>query len=349
MTKEHSGLPVGPRPPPRARLADVAEAAGTSKPIASRILNEDPSLSVGKDLRERVKRAAGELRYQPHAGARGLRRATAGAFALLVPEITNLVFATLARGAVARAYERGYVVLMAEDFDERRSATALPLLVSSRRIDGLMIATAREGHPFLADLLATGAPHVFVNRAVPGSGRNIVLDDAAAARMALDHLVEIGHSRVGHISGTADLEPARRRRAAFEARAHERGLTAAPVVEAGLLETGGSAGLRELMKAEPELTAVFASSVMQAAGVLSEAWHLGLVVPRDLSVVAHADTPFAEALIPPVTCVRVPLERLGEIAVDALLEAIGGAAPHDIALADAPELIVRGSTAPPVR
>ena len=333
----------------RARLADVAERAGTSKPIASRILNDDPKLSVGDALRKRVNAAAAELGYQPHAGARGLRQASAGAIGLLVPEITNLVFATLMRGAVSQAHRRGYVVLMYEDRDEREMASALPRLVAGGRVDGLVIATAREHHPLVDDLLATGTPHVFVNRAVPGSNRNVVLDDAGSARLAVEHLAELGHRHIGHAAGRSPLEPARRRAQAFASASAELNLASAPLVEADLLETGGAQAARTLLDEHPGLTAIFTSSVMQAAGVLSEAWHRGLRVPEDLSVVAHADTPLAEALIPPVTCIRVPLERLGAVAVDALVDTLNGAESRDIALDDRPELIVRGSTAPPRR
>lgn len=333
----------GPR---RVRLADVAELAGTSKPIASRILNEDPQLSVSDALRERVQEAAKQLHYRPHAAARGLRNASAGALGLVIPDLTNTIFATMVRGAFNRAAEQDYAVLLTEDFEGQPAGQELPELVSAGRIDGLMVATAARGSLLPAELERSGIPHVFLNRAVRGSGRNAVMDDARATRLALDHLAELGHRRVAHIAGPSGVDPANRRRRAFRAHARRLGLEAAVVQSANLIQTGGAAATRALLEEDPAITAIFTSSVTQAAGVLSEAWHLGREVPRDLSVIAYADTPLAAALVPPLTAVAMPLERLGAIGVELLLEQLAGEGHRDAVVDDAPELVLRSSTAP---
>lgn len=333
-----------PQPPRRARLIDVADAAGTSKPIASRILNGDPKLSVGDQLREQVLLAAERLRYRPNAAARGLRRSTTGAVGMLIPELTNTVFALIVRGAFQAAAERDYVVLLAEDYDEQQAGESFARLVAAGRIDGLVVASARPGHPLLDELAAYHTPHVFLNRGVPQSGRNIVVDDAAATRVALEHLFELGHRRIGHIAGPLNLDPARRRADAFREHAASLGLEAAPVVEANLLETGGREAMATLLAVQPPPTAIYASSVTQAAGVLSGAWHAGLRVPDDLSVIAYGDTPLAAALIPPVSAIAMPLERLGRVSVQALLEQLNGGDPGDITVEDPPELVVRSSS-----
>ncbi|MDO8208784.1 LacI family DNA-binding transcriptional regulator [Conexibacter sp. CPCC 206217] len=337
---------AGGNGPRRVRLADVAELAGTSKPIASRILNEDPRLSVSDALRARVRDAAKQLNYRPHAAARGLRSLTAGALGLVIPDLTNTIYATMVRGAFKRAAQRDYAVLLTEDLEDGTAGVELPVLVSSGRIDGLMIATAASGSDLPRELARTGIPHVFLNRAVRGSGRNAVMDDAAATRLALDHLAELGHRRVAHIAGPPGIDPATRRRRAFGAHARRLGLDAAVIRSANLLQTGGAEATRALLRDDPEITAIFASSVMQAAGVLSEAWRSGRGVPEDLSVIAYADSPLAAALVPPLTAVEMPLERLGGIGVDLLLEQLAGAAPHDAVVDDAPRVVLRASTGP---
>ncbi len=331
----------------RVRLADVAERAGTSSPIASRILNQDPSLSVGDALRERVLKAAQQLNYRPHAAARGLRVATTGVIGLLIPEITNTVFATIARGAFQRASERDYIVLLAEDIEEQEADATYPELVAAGRIDGLVIATAREGHPLLEELAAYDTPHVFLNRTVEGTNRNVIMDDAGATRLVVDYLADIGHQRVGHVAGPSGVEPAMRRTRAFRAQARRRRLEASPVRSANLLQSGGAQGAAALLSADPGITAIYTSSVTQAAGVLNFAWHQGISVPEQLSVVAYADTPLAEALVPPLTAVTMPLEKLGRAGVDMLLDQLEGAEPHNVTINDDLRIVERASTAAP--
>jgi DNA-binding LacI/PurR family transcriptional regulator len=331
----------------RVRLADVAKRADTSSPIASRILNRDPTLSVGDALRERVIRAAEELNYRPHAAARGLRVATTGLIGLLIPEITNTVFATIARGAFQRASERDYIVLLAEDIEEQQADATYPELVAAGRIDGLVIATARRGHPLLKELAAYDTPHVFLNRTVKGTNRNVIMDDARATRLAVDYLAELGHERVGHVAGPSGVEPATRRSRAFRAHAAKRGLDASPVQSADLLQTGGAQAASVLLSNDPGITAIYTSSVTQAAGVLSFAWHHGISVPEQLSVIAYADTPLAEALVPPLTAITMPLEKLGRAGVDMLLDQLEGAEPHNVTIRDDLRIVERASTAAP--
>jgi DNA-binding LacI/PurR family transcriptional regulator len=333
----------------RVRLADVAERAETSSPIASRILNRDPTLSVGDALRERVIQAAQDLNYRPHAAARGLRVATTGLIGLLIPEITNTVFATIARGAFRRASERDYLVLLAEDIEEQEADATYPELVAAGRIDGLVIATARKGHPLLKELAAYDTPHVFLNRMVKGTNRNVIMDDARATRLALDYLADLGHARVGHIAGPSGVEPATRRARAFRSHARTRELESSPIQSANLLQSGGAEAAAALLSADPGITAIYTSSVTQAAGVLSFAWHHGISVPDQLSVIAYADTPLAEALVPPLTAITMPLEKLGRAGVDMLLDQFEGSEPHNITIRDDLRIVERASTAAPRR
>lgn len=331
----------------RARLADVADAAGTSKPIASRVLNADPTLSVSDDLRERVLRAARELGYRPHAAARGLRRAETGGLGMLVPPLVNPVYVQLVRGAFRRAAELGFTVLLAEDFEEQNAGELFARLVLEGRIDGLLVGSLRPGHPLPALLAERPVPHVFVNRALAGSGRNVVMDDEGSVRLALEHLATLGHRRVVHIAGPPGLEPVDRRAAAFARHAADLGLELAEVVTADLFERGGAAGAREARERWPEATALFATTVSQGIGALHALWELGLEVPGDISLVAHADIPLAGYLVPPLTAVQMPLAELGAAGVDVLVEQIQTGATREVVVEARPRLVVRQSTAPP--
>jgi LacI family transcriptional regulator len=335
------------QPRTRPRLVDVADLARTSKPIASRVLNQDPTLSISDELRERVWEAARSLGYRPHAAARNLRRSTAGAIGLLVPDLTNPVYARIIRGAFDRAAERGFVVLLVEDLDGVGVDKAVRELVLAARIDGLIVASSYPGHPLVSVLAEYAIAYVFANRAVAGSSRSVVMNDAEASAMALDHLADVGHRFVAHVSGPLELDPARRRAQAFLDRAAERGLTAVSEEAGGFLERGGAeAGLR-LLERNPEVTGIYTSSANQAAGVLHAAWQLGIPVPDRLSVVAYGDTPLADVLTPPLTTITMPFAEFGAAAVDAVIAQLEGQPPADVVVATPPVLVSRASVAPP--
>jgi DNA-binding LacI/PurR family transcriptional regulator len=331
----------------RVRLEDVAVAAGVSKSIASRILNDDSDLSVRVDTRERVLEAAQRLNYRPHAAARGLRGAKTGALGLLIPDLTMPVYARIVRGAVERALERDFAVLLAEDRVAHPAEDVLASLVQAGRIDGLIVASARPGHPLLRLLRRYGIPHVFVNRSVPESGRNVVMNDAGASEAAVDHLVELGHARIGHVAGPRKLDPARRRRDAFVRHAAELDLPGAPAVEGEFSEDGGAAAARSLLGRHARLTALYTSSLSHAVGALDTLWRLERRVPEDVSLISYDDMPLAEFLRPPVTTIKMPLAELGAAGVDALLDQLRGGSPQDVTIADEPEIVVRMSTAEP--
>jgi len=125
------------------------------------------------------------------------------------------------------------------------------------------------------------------------------------------------------------------------------GLDAAAVAEGPFSEAGGAAAAEALLAAHPDLTAVYASSLAQAVGLLHTAWRRGLAVPERLSVVSYDDMPLAEHLVPPLTTIRMPLGALGAAAVDALIDQVLGGEPSDVVVATAPEVIARASAVPP--
>ena len=168
--------PAAPSRIPRARLEDVARAAGVSKSTVSRVLSGDATLSVRDETRERVRALAQELGYRPHPVARALATPATGALALLVPTLSNPAYVEILRGAYHRARERGYVLLCAEDFEDQEADEAFTELVEGGRVDGLLIASARPENRLLDALERHWVPHVFVNRSVPGARANVTLE-----------------------------------------------------------------------------------------------------------------------------------------------------------------------------
>jgi len=328
------------------RLEDVAEAAGVHVSTVSRVLNGRAAAAVRPETRERIEEAATRLRYRPNAIARGLKLASAGALGLLVPSLRNPVYSAIIRGAFDRAWERSFVVLLAEDLGAPSAQQAYERLVEEGRIDGLLIASARPGSPLFDHLASDPIPCVFVNRRHRGSGRNAVMREEDAGRLAAEHLLGLGHTRLAHISGPPELDTAHRRAEGFasavRAAAHRCSVVAAPFEE-----PGGMAAMQELLGRRVPPTGVFASNINQAVGAMAGARLAGRSIPGQVSLVGYDDDPLCDCLEVPLTAIRMPLSELGRVAVDALIDQVEGAAPRDIVVETAPELVVRGSTAPP--
>lgn len=329
-------------------LADVAALAEVSPSLVSRILSGSSEVRARPETRARVELIAAQIGYVPHLVARGLRRSRAGALGLLVHDLGNPIFAEIVQGAQQRVSRDGDVLLVA-DAASVADETALRRLAGGGRVDGLLWLPAdSRGIDERAAVAARWLPVCLVNSRAAHGLPGVHLDDAGATRLAMEHLLRLGHRRIGMVAGPAGADNSRRRWNAYR-----RSLRAAGVpVEPGWAAWGGwtaADGQRAgaaLLSARPELTAVVASNVVVASGVLSAAAALGLAVPDRISVVALHDLWFAERLTPPLTVVRLPLRELGWTAADALLSpepAVGSRLVADLA----PELIVRGSTALP--
>ena len=327
-----------------ARLDDVARAAGVHVSTVSRVINSSGDVAVRPETRQRILDAARELQYRPNAIARGLKLATTGTLGLLVPSLRNPVNSPIIRGAFDRAWERNFVLVLAEDTGESEvAADAYARLVEEHRIDGVLIQSARLGNPHLEAFASGLVPCVFMDRCRPGSGRNVSMRDADAGRMAAEHFLELGHRSLGHLAGPADLDTVERRRHGFVGRARESGIEPV-VVPACLREEDGYRAMLALLECNPAPTAVSIANINQALGAVAAVRERGRRVPEELSLICHDDDPVCAFLDPPLTAVGMPLHELGSSAVDALIEQMGGAGGQDVIIETPPELVLRRST-----
>jgi LacI family transcriptional regulator len=285
--------------------------------------------------------AAEELNYRPNALARGLKLAETGALGMLVPSLRNPVFADVIRGAFQRATQRSFVVLLAEDTGEADAQRAYSSLVQEGRIDGLLVASARIGGSIL-DLLGSGRfPSVFLNRREAGSDRNVSMREEDAGRLAAEHLIAQGHTRLAQLAGPEDFDTAQRRLAGFLEVASAHGLEP-EVVRAPFEEAAAREAMHGLLGRSPRPTGIFVSNLNQAIGAVAALHDLHVRVPEELALVACDDDPIIDFLEVPVTTIRMPLAELGAAGVDALLTQIEGDDPHDVVVPTPPELVVRG-------
>jgi LacI family transcriptional regulator len=322
------------------RLRDVAKAAGVDASVVSRVLSGDARLAIRPETRERVLAEVARLEYRPNPAARTLKTSRTKAIGMLVPDLANVNYATIARGALEAAEVHGYVVLVAHGSPRAR------LQDLHGRVDGLIVGMATAETP-RHDLFNPAVPTLLVNRQEPCGVPSVTVDDEAGAALATEYLLSLGHRRVAHVAGPQNADTARRRLAGYRRAMGASGIELPPdyVVETSFNEAGGHMAAGRLLERGDRPTALFVGNVQAALGALASVSRLGLRVPDDVSVVAFHDAPFAAYLEPALTTVRMPLEEMGRHAVERLLALLAGDAVDDVQLPTTPELVVRASTA----
>jgi LacI family transcriptional regulator len=337
----------GPAMPQRraARLVDIAAAAGVHVSTVSRVLNADPAQSIRPETYERILAAARQQGYRPNALARALKRRRTGAFAFVIPLLRNPIWVRLQRGALQRASERGYVVMiMEEPGEDPKPPGDYRYLVEESHADGLLLATALRvsGH---ADGPA-GVPHVYVNRRGPCRGDDVIMDEAGAVALFVDHVAGLGHRSILLIDGPAEVDTVHRRVAAARRVCAARGLRLI-VRHAAATEDGGWDATTAVLRRGPRPTACAVGSLNQLFGVLAALRDSSVAVPGEMSVVSFDEDECLAFLDVPVTSVSMPLAELGSAAVDALISRIEHGPAADVMVREPMSLLLRASVSDP--
>ncbi|MET9314083.1 LacI family DNA-binding transcriptional regulator [Kribbella sp. NPDC003505] len=288
---------------------DVAEYAGVSTAVVSYVVNEGPR-KVAPQTRERVLDAIRALGYRPNATARALRMGTTRTFGLITPDGGNPLFAELAKAIDREAAARGYVVLQTSADGDPLTERAKIAELLTRQVSGLLLV-APTADPSLAGV---EVPVIAINRVLP-TVSSVRPAYREGARLGVEHLISHGHRRIGLVIGGAG-HPERELgwRDALEAA----GLAEGPIARATFSREGGYRAAQTLLESQP--TAIFASSDLQAIGVLRALHEAGVDVPGDVAVAAFDGTPETEYAWPPLTVVRQPVEQLAREAVRRLIE-----------------------------
>lgn len=305
-------------------IKEVAERAQVSVSTVSRVLNDYPFVS--DSARRRVTEAMRTLDYRPDMSARSMRTGTTRAVGFVVSDITNPVFAAIAKGADAVLHPHGYSLVLANSGGNPEREAELIAALRQRRVDGLIAAVADERAPGLADRLAGRAACVLFDREVPGSGADAVCSDhAAGMEAALAHLAALGHTRVGLIAGAQHQLGSRARVAAYRRLARRLGLEE----DRGLVVTGrlsretGYSGARELLSLTRPPTALIAGNNQLTVGALEALRELAIAVPGELSLVACDDVDLTRMHEPPLDVIDRDPERHGRAAAELLLRRLG--------------------------
>jgi DNA-binding LacI/PurR family transcriptional regulator len=334
----------------RPTINDVASAAGVSKGAVSFALNDRPGLAP--QTRERILAVAEELGWSPSPRARALSVSRALAVGLVVaraPEVlrADAFFPSFIAGLETVLSERGQALLL--QVAERDDAATYRRLASEGRVDGVLVTDLQVDDPRPALLAELGLPAVIVGPG-PDEGyaarqSSLNVDDAPGITAAVAHLVELGHTRIAHVSGPPSMVHGRSRRRAWSETLRDAGLPEGVCVEADFSAQSGAAATRTLLDlAEPPTAVVYASDLMAMAG-LSVAVARGVGVPTALSVTGYDDTEIAAHLQPSLTTVSTDVVAWGRAAATRLLDLVDGREPTPVDLPPA-RLVVRGSTGP---
>ena len=333
-------------------IREVAKRARVSIATVSRTLNN--ASSVDPRTAERVRKAIEDLRYYPNTQARSLVSGRSHILGLIVSDITNPFFPELVKGFEDIAVQRGYEIMVSSTgYDSARMALCVRRLME-RKVEGVAIMTSEMDQPLIEQLERRKVPTVFLD---VGAARrlisNIRVDYAAGINQAVEHLLDLGHQRIGFISGPLGLKSARIRRSAFLECLTRTGILEDEnlVVEGDHTIEGGLVAMTRLLSFKNPPTAVLASNDLMAIGAMRSVRSKGWSVPEDVSVIGFDDIHFAQFTEPPLTTVALSRRELAENAICALLRHLHPEQPGRPARGTeytvTPVLVVRDSTSPP--
>lgn len=330
-------------------IRDVAKLAGVSPMTVSRVINGSPK--VTPETRERVEAAIAELHYVPNTLARGLTQQRSGTIGMVVPDLGDPFFTLVLRGAEQVARGAGYRVIVCNtNSDGELEASYIENLIANQ-VDGVILAPVDNASKRIIDWMAARPmPHVLIDRSIPGVQADIVQGDSVGgARVLVDHLVALGHRRIGHITESQSVSTARDRFQGYREAIEANGIPYDPALVAegaGATIDGAHAATLELLGRGGPPSAILAVNNLAAVGVVLALRESGVAVPGDIAVACFDDIELAAYLCPFLTVMAQPATMYGSLATELLLDRIQGTAPAEARVMVLPgELIVRESTA----
>lgn len=319
----------------RITSVDVARRVGVSQSTVSLVFSGKAAGRISARTEAAVRAAAAELGYRPNAAARALKIGAARTIVLVVPDITNPFFGGLLRGAQTAARAAGYAVALIDTDNDRDWGAASAEALHAGPADGLLLFEVD------APKWAAGSESIVVIEAESRGHPSVRLDSEGGAAAAVEHLLALGHTQIGHVASVHERPTFKLRRRAVDRRLDH----GAPRVRSDFKLDAARDATLELLGAHPELTAIFCDDDVIAAGAYLAARERGLRIPGDLSIVGFDGLDIGRVLDPPLTTVAADSAELGRVAFELLTGLLAGRRPRSRVMSV--ELLVRGSTAPP--
>ncbi|MFF3274998.1 LacI family DNA-binding transcriptional regulator [Streptomyces chrestomyceticus] len=301
-------------------MVDVARQAGVSVATVSHVLNE--TRPVRPDTRAAVLKAIDELGYTHNTLARSLVTARTRSIGLAVSAISNPYFTEILQGVEAGALEAGYSLLIADPHDDPAHEQKVVRLLHERRVDGMIVAPSAEPAGMVEYLTRRKVPAVFLDRLVGDAYDQVCAENTAPVRQLVEHLADLGHTRIGLVAGLPGLSTTTERVQGYREGLRARGLPFAPELLAGgnSEAEGAQDAIRHLLAAPEPPTAVITANNAMTIGTLRALRDLGLDVPRDIALACFDDFSWADLFAPRLTAISQPSKEIGAAAVRLLLE-----------------------------
>lgn len=340
--------------PSKPDIRTVAALAKVSIATVSRTINQSPAVS--QKLAQRVWQAIEQLNYYPNTHARSLVSGRSRIFGIIVENITNPFFPELISSFEEIAVAHGYEILVSSaNINSAQQLTSCVRRMLERKVEGVAVLTFGSEESVLDQLAIHNMPIVLAEFHLDDPKvSTILLDYSAGIQAAVEHLVELGHSRIGFLTGPHTLHSAITRLTNFQQSMQDLKLKVHKdwIIECDHTLKGGVAGFEKIMSLKTRPTALICSNDMTAIGVLRAVYMAGLRVPEDLSVIGLDDIDFAEFTLPPLTTIRLSRQELAKAAFDALLKQVENASktaanPIQREFLVSTSLVVRASTAAP--
>lgn len=307
-------------------LKDVAARAGVSFQTAGKVLNNNPGV-VSAATRQRILTAADELGYLPNALARSLVTRSTYTIGVIADDLGDWVLAQFVVGAEREAFGQGHAVLISTAHRRDGGFESSVRHLLERRVDGIVAAApSLEDAAGYGERLRGPVPAVSIHH-VPGGGVPVVgSDHAETGRLAAEHLIGLGHRRIGTITGLPGRRVARSRLRGFRCAIDAAGVSLPEhrVVSARWTEQDGFAAATALLERAPDLTAIFAHTDLMATGALAALARSGRRVPDDCALMGCDDIPAAGYLIPALSTISIPVHDTGRRAMELLLQRVSG-------------------------
>lgn len=302
---------------------------------------------VRPETRARVERAARDLAYRPDLLARGLRSGQTKTVGVIVASLGNPFIAPVLLGLTETLEDAEFVPVVAETRDDSDRLGRLVDLLLGRRVDGFVVAAARNGdRDLLCAIEEQGVPVMLAARALLDADLpSVTFDGRRGGELVSAHFVRLEHQVLAQLEGPPDIASFVERGAGFREGATRMHARLIPTAPAAPTIEGGHRLMSDLLHQPERPTAVFAHNDLMAVGAIEAIRDAGLSCPEDISVVGHDDSPLVQHLRPPLTTVSTPGHELGRLAGSMLLELVRAPSVRPVSIALAPTLVIRGSTA----
>lgn len=329
----------------RVTIKDIAKEAGVSVTTVSRVLNDKPDVNI--ETKKKIKKIIDKMGYNPNGVARGLVLNKTNTIGLIVPDISNPFFPEVARGVEHTAKRQGYSVILCDTDNNRDEERQAINLLRNKRVDGIVIFLSLSDKELLKELEQGVLPVVQIADNISSYKiSSVSIDNIKSAVTATEHLIQLGHKKIGHITGDLKTSSAKNRLLGFK-----RAILSADlrynekwVLEGDYSRESGFKQMLKILSLDDKPTSIFTSNDLMALGAYEAILDNGLNIPEDISVIGHDNINISKLIRPGLTTIHQPKYSTGELAAQILINEIKGKTNKKEAKILDTRLVIRNST-----